>query len=101
MIFVLSRYQLADQLYRERLELAQSRHRDPEKGLRTAGPRRALRHVLHLASAARALIRPRAQAGSDDLTHISSRSARKMAPDKLEPWRACALSSPQSQAAAR
>lgn len=97
---MLSRYQLADQLYRERLELAQSRHRDPEKGLRTAGPRRALRHVLHLASAARALIRPRAQA-VDDLTHISSRSARKMAPDKLEPWRACALSSPQSQAAAR
>ena len=64
MIVVLSRYQLADELYRERLALAQSRRRDPEKGQRAAGSRRALRHVLQLASAARALIRPRAQARS-------------------------------------
>ena len=61
---MLSRHQLADELYRERLAQARSRPQPPVEDLRRAGPRRALRRLRQLAAAARALILPRTQAGS-------------------------------------
>jgi hypothetical protein len=63
LIFMLSRHQLADELYRERLAQARSRPQPPEADLRRAGPRRVLRQVLQLAAATRGLILPRTQAG--------------------------------------
>jgi hypothetical protein len=64
LIFMLSRHQLADELYRERLAQARSRPQPPLKDARRVGPRRALRHVRQLAAAGRALILPGTRVGS-------------------------------------
>ena len=61
---MLSRHQLADELYRERLAQAQARPQPADADLRRTGRRRVLRQLLQLAAAARGLVLPRTQAGS-------------------------------------
>jgi hypothetical protein len=63
-IFMWSRHQLADELYREQLAQAEARRRPAREDARRVDARRPVRLVLQLAAAARGLIVPRTQAGS-------------------------------------